>query len=214
MKRGGRDLDNFTFCLSHPSLPPLLPSYNLSILLFTFTDTRDEIDDKAEIGTHIQDYLAYLKSGATLHDETDGMQVGAIVTVASYKKNAKVPWFEKVTNIDTDYVDVIWLHRCKNTIKYYYTDSSVNRIHFDTIICNGVEFAPKFGDKLVWKLLTPLLFLYTLHQSPEQITINKPISSSLFSQPKEQICRDISSLTFTNKQEFEDFVSIYDMPIN
>jgi hypothetical protein len=151
-------LDNFTFCLSHfPPTSLLFSFYNSSILLFTFTDAKDEIDDEAEIGTHIQDYLAYLKSGATLHDETDDMQVETVVAVASYKKNAKVPWFGKVTNIDTDYVDVIWLHRCKNITKYYYTDSSVNRIHSDTIICNGVEFAPKFGDKLIWKLLTPLL---------------------------------------------------------
>jgi hypothetical protein len=47
--------------------------YNSSILLFTFTDARDEIDNTAKIGTHIQDYLAYLKSGAILHDGTDGM---------------------------------------------------------------------------------------------------------------------------------------------
>jgi hypothetical protein len=107
--------------------------------------------------------LAYLKSGAILHDETDGMQVETVVAVAFYKKNAKIPWFGKVTNIDTDYVDVIWLHRCKKTTKYYYTDSSINRIHFDIIICNRVEFTPKFNDKLVWKLLTPLLFLYALH---------------------------------------------------
>jgi hypothetical protein len=59
--------------------------------LFTFTDARDEIDDEAEIGTHIQDYLAYLKSEATLHDRTDGMQAETVVAVASYKKNAKVP---------------------------------------------------------------------------------------------------------------------------
>jgi hypothetical protein len=51
--------------------------------------------------------LAYLKSGATLHDGIDGMQVGSVVAVASYKKNAKIPWFRKVTNIDTDYVNVI-----------------------------------------------------------------------------------------------------------
>jgi hypothetical protein len=70
--------------------------------------------------------LAYLKSGATLHDGTDGMQVGTVVAVAFYKKNIKIPWFEKVINIDTDYVNVIWLHRCKNTTKYYYTDSFVN----------------------------------------------------------------------------------------
>jgi hypothetical protein len=105
--------------LSHSSPLFFLP-YNLSILLFTFTDARNKIDDEAEIDTHIQDYLAYLKSGATLHDGTDSMQVGTVVAVASYKKNAKV------TNIDTDYVDVIWLHRCKNTTKYYYTDFSVN----------------------------------------------------------------------------------------
>jgi hypothetical protein len=64
--------------------------YNLSILLFIFTDARDEIDDTAEIDIHIQDYLAYLKSRTTLHDGTDGMQVGTVVTVAFYKKNAKV----------------------------------------------------------------------------------------------------------------------------
>jgi hypothetical protein len=64
--------------------------YNSSILLFIFTDTRDEIDDTVEIGTHIQDYLVYLKSGATLHDETDGMQVGTVVAVAFYKKNTKI----------------------------------------------------------------------------------------------------------------------------
>jgi hypothetical protein len=117
--------------------------------LFTFIDARDEIDDKAEIGIHIQDYLAYLKSGAILNDGTDGMQVETVVAVAFYKKNAKVPWFGKIINIDTDYMDVIWLHRCKNTTKYYYTNSFVNQIHSDTIICNGIEFTPKFGDKLV-----------------------------------------------------------------
>jgi hypothetical protein len=64
--------------------------YNSSILLFIFTDTRNEIDDTAEIDIYIQDYLAYLKSEVTLHNETNGMQVETVVTVAFYKKNAKV----------------------------------------------------------------------------------------------------------------------------
>jgi predicted DNA binding protein len=115
----------------------------------------------------LQDYLAYLKSGATLHDEIDYIQVGTVVVVASYKKNTKVLWFGKVINIDKGYVDVTWLHRCKNTTKYYYTDSSLNCIHIDTIIYNEKEFTPKFGNKLVWKLLTLLPFLYILHESPE-----------------------------------------------
>jgi hypothetical protein len=194
------------------ALLKFLVVYDLTNLFYILIDTRNETDDNvADIGSHLQDYLAYLKSGATLHDGTDYIQIGTVVAVASYKKNAKVPWFGKVINIDKDHVDVIWLHRCKNTTKYYYTDSSLNRIHIDTIICNGVEFAPKFGDKLVWKLFTPLPFLYALHESPEQISINKPLSSSPFSQPKERICHDISSLTFANKQEFEDFVSMYNM---
>jgi hypothetical protein len=65
--------------------------YNSSILLFIFTDARNKIDDTAEIDTHIQGYLAYLKSRVTLHDKTDGMQIETVVTVAFYKKNAKVP---------------------------------------------------------------------------------------------------------------------------
>jgi hypothetical protein len=80
----------FACCIPSPPLPPLI-LYNSSILLFTFTDTRDEIDDKAEIDTHIQDYLTYLKSGAILHNGIDGMQVETVVVVAFYKKNAKVP---------------------------------------------------------------------------------------------------------------------------
>jgi hypothetical protein len=120
-----------------------------------------------DIGSHLQDYLAYLKSEATLHDETDYIQVETVVVVASYKKNTKVPWFEKVINIDKGHVNVTWLHRCKNTTKYYYTDSFLNCIHIDTIICNEKEFIPKFGDKLVWKLFTLLSFLYVLHESPE-----------------------------------------------
>jgi hypothetical protein len=72
------------------ALLKFLVVYDLINLFYIFIDTRDEIDGITDIGFHLQDYLIYLKLGATLYDGTDYIQVETVVIVISYKKNAKV----------------------------------------------------------------------------------------------------------------------------
>ena len=77
----------------------------------------------------------------------------------------------------------------------------------DAIICNGVEFVPKFGDKLIWKLVTPFTFLRTLN-SDNIPTIQDALSEVEPAQEKKKGL-DITGLVFHSPEDFRKFFSSY-----
>jgi hypothetical protein len=152
---------------------------------------------------HLQQYLAYLSSGARLNDGTINMQVDTIVAAQPGRKNA-IPWFGKVIQlIGSEEVKVMWLHRKENTAKYYYMDDEINTIHIEAIICNEVEIEPVFGDRLLWKLLTPLPFIQALNQDNPPI-LAPPLAAMKFMRKVRSF--DITNMVFNDVEEFKDFL--------
>ena len=109
--------------------------------------------------------------------------------------------------IHAEDVEVIWLHRLQNLSKFYYVGSVLDHVPNDAIICNGVEFVPKFGDKLLWKLVTPLIFLRTLN-SDNIPTIQGALSEVEPAQQKKKGL-DITGLVFHSPEDFRNFFSSY-----
>ena len=69
----------------------------------------------------------------------------------------------KLKHVDPTKLSIMWLNDAKNThIQYYYLENELNTISTETIICNGVEFEFVFGEKLLWRLLTPIAFITTI----------------------------------------------------
>ena len=156
---------------------------------------------------HLQEYLHYLRSGSRLNDGVENItRFSVIATIGPGRKNA-YPWFAKVMEIHAEDVEVIWLHRLQNSSKFYYAGSVMDHVPKDAIICNGVEFVPKFGDKLIWKLVTPLTFLRTLN-SDNIPTIQGALSEVEPAQEKKKGL-DITGLVFHSPEDFRKFFSSY-----
>lgn len=156
---------------------------------------------------HLQDYLVYIQSGACLRDGINGIQLGTLVAVQPVRKNG-LPWFGKVTKfVDEEQFELLWLHKEAAT-RFYYLDDSVDVIHKDTIICNGIEFEPVFGEKLVWRLLTPLPFIQAMNQDEENIPkLTNPVFQATPTIRKKTF--DITKLAFNDKEEFAEYLYKY-----
>lgn len=173
-------------------------------------DSDEEIDDSAldEHTTqessygHLHDYLAYLQQGPLIKDGTDGIEVGGIVAVQPSNVRA-IPWFGKVVRLLPPSLEILWLHKAGNSTKYFYLDTRIDTIPLGSVICNGVEFEPTFGDKLMWKLLTPLPFIKSLNNDTVP-PMESPLTTPSTHHSKRSF--DISGLVFANKQEFENYL--------
>ena len=78
--------------------------------------------------------------------------------------------------------------------------------HKKAMICNGVEFEPLVGDRLLWKLKTPLSFI-RLMNSENPPTIVLPTATSTYNRKTRAF--DISALVFNNREEFEQYIYGY-----
>jgi hypothetical protein len=79
----------------------------------------------------------------------------------------------------------MWFYR-KDSVassKYYFLDDKLDNISMDSVICNGVEFEPLFKDRLLWRLLTPILFIKALN-SNNSLSIEEATSSLSFQTKK------------------------------
>ena len=100
-------------------------------------------------------------------------------------------------------MQVKWLHRHEQSSKYFYQDDTIDVIHKETIICNGIDLQPVFGEKLMWKLLTLLLFIQALNQDqPSRMTENWNIATRLSA-----VKYDLTELMFEDEQDFRKFAT-------
>jgi hypothetical protein len=78
-----------------------------------------------------------------------------------------------------------------------------DEVHMDTIICNGVEFQPEFSGGLLWKLITPIVFIAEMAKG--KTLLHKPEATANYEQ-RHQL-PDISTIVFHNKLEFYAFLN-------
>lgn len=149
----------------------------------------------------MQEYLAHMISGAHLYDGVENITINSIIATPP-RQNAKLPWFGKVVAIRESEVDVLWFQKLKGN-KYFYLNDTCDPVSFNAIICNGIEFTPIFGDKLVWKLMTPLPFINAMQQEIIP-TIEPPCTTPTIVRKKDRI--DLSSLVFSTTEELEQYL--------
>jgi hypothetical protein len=125
------------------------------------------------------------------------LQLNSIIAIAPSRKNA-LPWFGKVFKIHlNNTVDVLWFHKHNDSI-YYFLNKKPDNVHYDAIICNGIEFEPNYNETLQWRLLTPISFIQALNSD------NIPILRNLLHTPNpykpNQAAFNITNLVFKNKE--------------
>ena len=183
-------------------------SHILSDLCENFSDSdSDQVDIdvtpfKKKENHHFAAYLKSVEQNVHLQDQVEGLQINCIVAVVGEGRGKK-PWFGRVLDIDIEqeFVLVKWLHEHKS--KYIYKDDKADWVSNETIICNGVVFAPVFKDDLfLWKLITPMPFIrnmnvqkYDLVRAQTKGFINSRIKSI-----------DITGMKFRSAKELEEFV--------
>lgn len=163
--------------------------------------TEEEI---IEYNEDLTAYLKYIKNGSKLYDGIENITEDVVVAVAPPRKNG-VPWFGRVVKLHSNLsqLDVRWLDRLETKNIYFYLTEKLATIHYDTIICNGVQLEPVIGNKLMWKLITPLSFIQNLNcdEPPNIIQQSGKIPSRV-----KQIKYDLSKMLFGNSEEFITFV--------
>lgn len=154
----------------------------------------------------LEAYIAYVKNGSKLNDGVHNLKKDVVVAVSPERKNG-IPWFGRVLAIDNEKkeVNVRWMDRLQSkTIYFYLTDNSAS-IHYETIICNGVQMEPMLGDKLMWKLVTPLPFIQSMNtDTPPALQQNSTVVGT--SNKKKKF--DLSQMIFASTEEFLQFAKI------
>lgn len=169
-------------------------------------DSSDDNETRSTNYPHLQEYLAYINSGARLNDGTTNMQVGTVVATAPQRKGG-LPWFGKVMRlVDATHIQLLWFYQIKKSNNYFYQDDVLDTVHHEAIICNGVEFAPKFGDRLIWKLLTPIPFIRAMDS--DTVPFLHPPLTTIRPITKRHLV-DITALVFSTTNEFESYFSVY-----
>ena len=132
-------------------------SNNISSTLATENIESTSTQVISEYNQDLQSYLSYVKKGCRLYDGVDNIQENVVVAIAPKRKN-RLPWFGRVIEINQNQkeLNVRWMDRLENKTIYFYLTNNNSIIHFDTVICNGIEFEPLLDKKLMWKLVTPL----------------------------------------------------------
>ena len=188
-------------------------SWDLTInIVPTSYPTEDDINntDKAEaenngFNNSLQAHLRFVKRGGKLNDGVIGVQADCVVAIQPERANAQ-PWFAKVVKVDesNNMLHINYMHRHKNSTMYFYIQEAEDTTHYDTIICNRIDFEPVFKEKLMWKLLTSLPFIQALNSNkPPTMTLYKGKQHIQESQPK----YELSNLVFANQEEFKEFVT-------
>jgi hypothetical protein len=154
----------------------------------------------------LEAYMAYIKSGSKMYDGTENLQIGSVAAVAQARKNG-IPWFGRILHVDIEKqsVSLCWLDRLENKTIYFYLLDSIESVHFDTIICSGVDFEPHVGSKLMWKLVTPLCFIQAMNKDEPPELIQQDVK---LREAKKRTKYDLSQLVFANSDEFLNFVKV------
>lgn len=164
------------------------------------------IEDIESYNEDLTAYIAYINNSSVLNDGVQDLKTNVVVAVAPERKNGN-PWFSCVLEIheEEEQVTVRWMDRQKNKTVYFYLTGKVGRIHFETIICNGVQMEPMLAETLMWKLVTPLPFIQSMNtDSPPTLQQN----SSTIKPYKKRKKFDMSEMIFANSNEFLQFAKV------
>ena len=154
----------------------------------------------------LEAYIAYINNGSVLNDGVHNIKRDVIVAEAPEKKNG-LPWFGRVINVyDQQHeLRVRWMDRQQSKTIYFFLTDEEAIVHFETVICNGVQMEPLLGDKLMWKLITPLSFLQSMNtDSPPEIQQN---STKLVPYQRRKKF-DLSQMLFASSEEFLQFAKV------
>lgn len=149
----------------------------------------------------LRDHLEYVKRGGRLRDGLEGVEKGCVVAVQPPRRNSH-PWFGKVVEVREGSLLLLWLHLRKSR-KYFYIDNSTDVVANDSVICNGVECQPLFGEELLWKLMTPIAFIQQLNSdAPPTLDRANPLPEEKIKEKK----IDLTRLVFEDEEEFAAFL--------
>lgn len=192
-----------------PSSANNLPMQTLNTNIMATTSIISSITNNQNTvnHTHLQEHLDGIKRGDRLRDGVDGLQIGSIIAVQPSRSNS-LPWFAKVIQqLNATKLSIMWLNDAKGThTQYYYLEDDLDTVSTDAVICNGVEFEPVFGERLLWRLLTPIAFI-TAMNNDNIPTIQAPLMvHQEISKPAKV---DLTSMVFSSATEFEQFLCKY-----
>jgi hypothetical protein len=165
------------------------------------------VQDITSYNEDLEAYIAYVNSGSVLNDGVLNLKKNVVVAVAPERKNG-IPWFGRVLDIDEDNqeVKVCWMDRLQSKTVYFYLTDNEATVHYDTIICNGVQMEPLLEEKLMWKLVTPLPFIQSMNSdTPPELLQQKGTTISTYQKRKKF---DLSQMIFINSEEFLEFAKV------
>jgi hypothetical protein len=162
--------------------------------------------DIAEYNEDLAAYVKYIKGGSKFFDGVQNIRTDIVVAVAPQRKNG-IPWFGRVISIEPEnqMLQVRWMDRLQSKTVYFYLTNNTSKVHYETVICNGVDFEPILGEKLMWKMVTPLCFIQNLN-SDSLPTIQQSNSVVLPYQRKQKF--DLTQMVFGSAAEFTQFVKL------
>ena len=162
--------------------------------------------DIAAYNEDLESYIKYIQGGSRLFDGVQNIRTNVVVAIAPKRKNG-LPWFGRVTDVDKDNqnLTVRWMDRLQNKTVYFYLTNNTSEVHYETVICNGVDFEPILGEKLMWKLVTPLSFIQNLNADilPELLQPDTVVATY---QKKQKF--DLTQMVFGSAAEFTNFIKL------
>ena len=165
------------------------------------------VEDIVSYNEDLEAYIEYVNSGSVLNDGVHNLKKNVVVAVAPERKNG-IPWFGRVLEVEEDKqeVKVRWMDRLQSKTIYFYLTNDKATIHYETIICNGVQMEPVLEEKLMWKLITPLSFIQSMNSdTPPELLQQKDNTIVAYKKKKKF---DLSQMIFANSEEFLEFAKV------
>jgi hypothetical protein len=179
-------------------------SSNISCTLPESTLDKTNMKDILGYNEDLAAYVKYIKGGSKLYDGVQNLRNDVVVATAPERKNG-LPWFGRVLQIfeETEQVLVHWMDRCQSNAMYFYLTDNTSTVHYDSIICNGVEFEPVLQDTLQWKLVTPLAFIQSMNTDVPPTLLQNDDKIKVYEKSTKF---DLTQMVFGSSQEFMEFI--------
>jgi hypothetical protein len=195
---------NYTSTLEGSNIQRI--SCNISSTLPGNSITSSNKQDITSYNEDLEAYIKYIRGGSKLYDGVQNLGKDVVVAVAPPRRNG-IPWFGRVIdfNNETKQVMVRWMDKVQDKTIYFYLTTNNSEVHYETIICSGVEFEPVLGDRLMWKMVTPLAFIQSMNNvdAPELQQSNSQIAHY-----QKRNVFDLTQMVFSSITEFLEFVKM------
>ncbi len=180
---------------------------NISSTLPETNIKNASVEDIMSYNEDLEAYIAYVNSRSVLNDGVDNLKKNVVVAVAPERKNG-IPWFGRVLDVDErkQEVRVRWMDRLQSKTIYFYLTNDQATVHYETIICNGVQMEPVLDEKLMWKLITPLPFIQSMNSDTVPELIQQKGNTIVTYNKRKKF--DLSQMIFANSAEFLEFAKV------